>query len=66
MTGRKVFTDETKLFLIYTFSISWFFWLIIIIANRVFAALWYGELLTWIPMLIGSLGPPIAAAMIYR
>jgi hypothetical protein len=32
MTGRKVFTDETKLFLIYTFSISWFFWLIIIIA----------------------------------
>jgi len=66
MTGRKVFADETKLFLIYTFSISWFFWLIIIIANRVFAALWYGELLTWIPMLIGSLGPPIAAAMIYR
>jgi len=66
MTGRKVFTDETKLFLIYTFSISWFFWLIIIIANGVFAALWYGELLTWIPMLIGSLGPPIAAAMIYR
>lgn len=66
MTGRKVFTDEAKLFLIYTFSISWFFWLIIIIANRVFAALWYGELLTWIPMLIGSLGPPIAAAMIYR
>jgi membrane protease YdiL (CAAX protease family) len=35
-------------------------------SNRVFAALWYGELLTWIPMLIGSLGPPIAAAMIYR
>ncbi|MFY9213813.1 MAG: type II CAAX endopeptidase family protein [Tissierellaceae bacterium] len=52
--------------LIYTFSISWLFWLTIIIANRVFDALWYGELLTWIPMLMGSLGPPIAVYIIYR
>lgn len=52
--------------LIYTFSISWLFWLTIIIANRVFDALWYGELLTWIPMLMGSLGPPIAVYISYR
>jgi membrane protease YdiL (CAAX protease family) len=66
MTESKQTLKEIKLFLIYTFSISWLFWLIIIIANRVFDALWYGELLTWMPMLIGSLGPPIGAYMIYR
>lgn len=66
MPERKLSLNEIKLFLIYTFSISWLFWLIIIIANRIFDALWYGELLTWIPMLIGSLGPAIGAYMIYR
>ena len=66
MAESKQPLNEIKLFLIYTFSISWLFWLIIIIANRVFDALWYGELLTWIPMLIGSLGPPIGAYMVYR
>ncbi|HHX22687.1 MAG TPA: CPBP family intramembrane metalloprotease [Thermoanaerobacterales bacterium] len=66
MSESKQTFKEIKLFLIYTFFISWLFWLIIIIANRVFDALWYGELLTWMPMLIGSLGPPIGAYMIYR
>ena len=66
MPESKQSLKEIKLFLIYTFSISWLFWPIIIIANRFFDALWYGELLTWIPMLIGSLGPPIGAYMIYR
>lgn len=66
MIESKQSLKEIKLFLIYTFSISWLFWLIIIIANQVFDALWYGELLTWIPMLIGSLGPPIGAYMIYK
>ena len=66
MHDRKRFLSEVKLFLVYTFSISWFFWLVIIIANRVFETLWYGELLTWIPVLIGALGPAIGAYMIYR
>ncbi len=66
MNEGKQSLEEIKLFLLYTFSISWLFWLIIIIANRVFDALWYGELLTWIPMLIGSLGPAFGAYMIYR
>lgn len=66
MTERKKSLKEIRLFLIYTFSISWLFWLIIIIANRVFDALWYGELLTWIPMLTASLGPAIGGYMIYK
>lgn len=66
MTVRKESINEIKLFLIYTFSISWIFWLIIIIANQIFDALWYGEILTWVPMIIGSLGPAIGAYMIYR
>jgi membrane protease YdiL (CAAX protease family) len=66
MTENKKSLKETILFLIYTFSVSWLFWLVIIIANRFFDTLWYGELLTWIPMLIASLGPAIGAYMIYR
>lgn len=63
MTVRKESINEIKLFLIYTFSISWIFWLIIIIANQIFDALWYGEILTWVPMIIGSLGPAIGGRM---
>lgn len=66
MTENKKSLRETILFLLYTFSVSWLFWLVIIIANRFFDTLWYGELLTWIPMLIASLGPAIGAYMIYR
>jgi uncharacterized protein len=53
-------------FLLYTFSITWLSWLIIIIGNRYFNALWYGEPLFWIPMLIGGLGPAISSYIIYR
>lgn len=66
MHDRKRSLSEVKLFLVYTFSISWFFWLVIIISNRVFETLWYGELLTWLPVLIGALGPAISAYIIHR
>lgn len=55
---------QIGLFLIYTFSITWMSWLIIIIGNRYFNALWYGEPLFWIPMLIGGLGPTIGSYII--
>lgn len=54
------------LFLVYTFSITWFFWSIIIIGNRYWDTLWYGDMLTWIPYTLGGLGPAIAAYIIYR
>jgi membrane protease YdiL (CAAX protease family) len=54
------------LFLVYTFSITWMCWLIIIIGNKYFDTLWYGEPLCWIPMVIGGLGPAISAYIIYR
>lgn len=54
------------LFLLYTFSITYLSWAVIIVANRYFGTLWYGELLFWIPMLIGGLGPAIGVYIIYR
>jgi membrane protease YdiL (CAAX protease family) len=66
MIETKKSLKEIILFLIYTFSISWFFWLIIIISNKYFDALWYGETLTWILFLLGSLGPAIATYIIYK
>jgi len=57
---------QIGLFLLYTFSITWLSWLIIITGNRYFDALWYGEPLFWIPMLIGGLGPAIASYIIFR
>jgi hypothetical protein len=53
-------------FLLYTFSITWLSWLIIILGNRYFNALWYGEPLFWIPYAIGSWGPVISSYIIYR
>jgi membrane protease YdiL (CAAX protease family) len=53
-------------YLIYTFSISWFCWLSIIIANNYFKTLYYGEPVFWILYSIGSLGPAISAFIIYR
>jgi hypothetical protein len=38
----------------------------IIIGNKYFNALWYGEPLFWIPYSIGSLGPVISSYIIYR
>lgn len=62
---RKQSLKEINLFLVYAFSISWLCWVIIIVANRFFDALWYGELITWVPMLIGALSPLIGVYMIY-
>jgi len=57
---------QIGLFLLCTFSITWLSWLVIIIGNRYFNALWYGEPLFWIPMLIGGLGPAFGSYIIYR
>ncbi len=57
---------QIKLFLIYTFSITWFSWFIIILGNRYFNVLWYGEPLFFIPMLFGGLGPAFGSYFIYR
>lgn len=43
MDENKQTLKEATLFLSSTFLISWFFWMIIILANRNFDALWYGE-----------------------
>jgi membrane protease YdiL (CAAX protease family) len=53
-------------FLLYTFSITWLSWLVIIIGNTYFNALWYGEPLFWIPYTIGSWGAVISSYIIYR
>jgi membrane protease YdiL (CAAX protease family) len=53
-------------YLLYTFSITWVSWLIIIIGNTYFNTLLYGTPLFWIPYTIGSLGPAISAYLIYR
>ena len=62
--GRSL--KQIGFFLLYTFSITWLSWLIIIIGNRYFNALWYGEPLFWIPYAIGSWGAVISSYIIYR
>lgn len=57
---------QIGLFLLYTFAITWLCRLIVIIGNRYFNALWYGEPLFWILDVIGSLGPAISSYIIYR
>ncbi|XMB85287.1 type II CAAX endopeptidase family protein [Mycoplasmatota bacterium WC44] len=54
------------LFLLYTFSITWISWGIILIGNLYFDSLWYGEPLFWIPFLVGGLGPAIGFYINYR
>jgi uncharacterized protein len=66
MKEKKRSLNQIGLFLLYTFAITWLCWLIIIIGNRYFNALWYGEPLFWMPYLIGSLGPAISSYIIYR
>jgi len=66
LTRNELPIKQVKLFLLYTFSITWFCWLTIILANKYFESLYYGEPLFWIPYTIGSLGPAIAAYLIYR
>jgi len=57
---------KVGLFLLYTFSITWFCWASIIIGNRYFHTLWYGGSLFWLLYTIGSLGPSISSYIIYR
>ncbi|MFZ4800092.1 MAG: CPBP family intramembrane glutamic endopeptidase [Bacteroidia bacterium] len=57
---------QIGLFLLYTFSITWASWLIIIICNTYFNTLLYSTPTFWIPYTLGSLGPFISAYLIYR
>lgn len=63
---RNQVLNKIGLFLILTFSITWISWITIIIGNRYFNALWYGEPLFFIPMLIGGLGPAFGSYIMYR
>ena len=63
---RKRQLKPIKLFLIYTFSITWSSWILIIFANNYFNTLENGTPLFWIPYTIGSLGPAISAYIIYQ
>lgn len=56
----------SRFFLLYTFSITWLCWFIIILSNRYFNALLYGEPLFWLPYTLGGLGPAISSYLIYR
>ena len=62
--GRSL--KQIGFFLLYTFSITWLSWLIIIIGNKYFNFLLYGEPLFWIPYIIGVLAPAISSYIIYR
>jgi len=53
-------------FLLYTFSITWSLWSIIIISNRYFNTLLYGEPLSWLLFTIGGQGPAMSSYLIYR
>jgi uncharacterized protein len=66
MEQKSQSLGQIKFFLTYTFSITWSCWLIIILCNKYFNTLWYGEPLFWFPYTIGSLGPAISAYLIYR
>ncbi|SEK86283.1 hypothetical protein SAMN04488114_11420 [Carnobacterium iners] len=55
----------------WTFSTIYFFYNLVVLANyyysnRYFNALWYGEPLFYIPMLIGGLGPAFSSYIIYQ
>lgn len=66
MKRKKRSLKQIGFFLLYTFAITWMCWLIIIIGNKYFNALWYDGPLFWIPYLIGSLGPAISFYLIYQ
>jgi len=63
---KKKTLKQIGLFLFYTFSFTWIFWSIILIGNKFFDSLWYGEPLFWIPMLLGALGPLFGFYSIYK
>ncbi|MEG4294051.1 CPBP family intramembrane metalloprotease [Microcoleus sp. C2C3] len=66
MKQKKRALKQIGFFLLYTFSITWLSWLIIIIGNKYFNFLLYGEPLFWIPYIIGVLAPAISSYIIYR
>ncbi|WP_009632073.1 hypothetical protein [Synechocystis sp. PCC 7509] len=66
MNQKKRSLKQVGFFLLYTFSITWLSWLIIIIANRYFNTLWYGKPLSFVPYTVGGLGPAISSYIIYR
>jgi uncharacterized protein len=66
MEPKKQPSSIINRYLLYTFSITWLSWLLIIIGNTYFNTLLYGTPLFWIPYTIGSLGPAISAYLIYR
>ncbi len=66
MEYKRGSLNQIWFFLLYTFSITWICWLTIIIGNKYFNTLWYGEPLFWIPYVIGVLGPAISSGIIYR
>ncbi|MFL2141869.1 type II CAAX prenyl endopeptidase Rce1 family protein [Ruoffia sp. FAM 26254] len=64
MAEENSIRKEIRSFIFYTFLISWVSWAIIILGNKYFDFLWYGEPLFWIPMLTGGLGPAISVYII--
>jgi len=66
LTTKELTLKQVKLFLFYTFAITWFCWLSIILANKYFNVLNYGDPMFWILYTIGSLGPALSAYLIFR
>lgn len=66
MNQKKRSLKQVGFFLLYAFAITWLCWLIIIIGNKYFNTLWYGEPLLLISYIIGGLGPVISSYIIYR
>lgn len=62
----KQVLKQIGFYLLYTFSITWLCWVIIIIGNRYFNAFLYAGPLFWVLYTIGSLGPAISSYIIYR
>jgi uncharacterized protein len=57
---------KIRLYLLYTFALTWSCWLFIILCNKYFNTLWYGSPICWIPYTIGDLAPAISGYIIYR
>ncbi len=66
MVQKKQSCNIISRYLLYTFSITWSSWLIIILGNTYFKVFLYETPLFWIPYTIGSLGPAISTILVYR
>lgn len=65
MEQNKQSLYKIKLFICYTFLITWLCWFLIILCNKYFDIFGYGTPLFWIPYTIGGLGPAIGGYIIY-